>query len=40
MDVIIQKSQQHIPNVVLDILGAVFFLGLMWGASYLFLLME
>jgi len=40
MDAIIQKTQNHIPNVILDILGAVFFLLLMWGSSYLFLMME
>lgn len=40
MDVIIQKTQTHIPQIVFDVLGAVGFLTLMWGASYLFLLME
>jgi len=40
MEVIIQKTQSHIPTVILDILGAAFFLLLIWGSSYLFLMME
>ncbi len=40
MDVIRQKTQSIIPTVVLDIVGALFFLMLIWGSSYLFLLME
>ena len=40
MDAIINKTQQHIPQLVFDIFGAVFFLLLMWGSSYLFLMME
>jgi len=40
MDVIIQKSQQAIPQFIFDALGAVLFLLLMWGSSYLFLMME
>jgi hypothetical protein len=39
MDVIIQKSQQAIPQFVQDALGALFFLLMIWGASYLFLLL-
>ena len=39
MDVIIQKSQQAIPQIVQDALGALFFLLMIWGASYLFLLL-
>jgi len=40
MDVIIQKTQQAIPQFILDAMGALFFLLLMWGTSYLFLMME
>jgi len=39
MDIIIKKSQQVIPQVVWDALGAVGFLFLLWGCSYLFLLL-
>ncbi len=39
MDVIIQKSQQAIPQFVQDAFGALFFLLMIWGASYLFLLL-
>ncbi len=40
MDAIIQKTQNHIPSFLLDIFGALFFLLMIWGSSYLFLLME
>ncbi len=40
MEAIRQKTQRFIPTVVLDIAGALFFLMLIWGSSYLFLLME
>ncbi len=40
MDAILQKTQNHIPAFVRDIFGALFFLMMIWGSSYLFLLME
>jgi len=40
MDIIIQKTQQHIPQIIRDILGAIAFMVMIWGCSYLFLLLE
>ena len=39
MDLIIQKSQQAIPQFVFDAIGALFFLLMIWGVSYLFLML-
>lgn len=39
MGILINKTQQVFPQIVSDALGAIAFLLLIWGSSYLFLLL-